>query len=442
MELVVEGNVYYNGKLVQCCVGIEDQKIAAVKKVLRGERHLDFGYKLILPAGIDVHVHFRDPGATYKENFETGSLSAAFGGMSCVFDMPNTEPKVDSVRHFDEKLNAISTKAWVDFGLYADAMSAELDELAGRASGFKLFMNECDDWADGLARLRRTDSVIAVHAEAKARIKKDDKPGLKAHLRSREDAERIALESLVPLDGLHICHISAKESVAILQAQASARSDRKMARGADDTTSQLISNDGDERVRPRVKERTVEVTPHHLMLNVSSGPGSLCRVNPPLRGREDNLALWDALNAGVIDMLASDHAPHTLEDKAALASGIPGVETCLPLMFYQLKHKHITLPRLVNAISEKPAELFGLNKGRILEGYDADLVVVDLRAEKRINAGRLHSKCGWTPFEGFSAIFPRATIVRGALVIKDEAVFGAPGFGGFVSYQKLKGIKR
>ncbi len=145
MDLVVEGNLYYKGEITKGCIGIEDGKIKSVKKILKGDEKLDFGEKLIMPTGIDVHVHFRDPGYTYKEDFSSGSMSAAFGGISCVFDMPNTKPKVNTVNAFKEKLGIARRKSYVDFGLHADGNSDEIEKLGKICNGFKIYSYKMDD---------------------------------------------------------------------------------------------------------------------------------------------------------------------------------------------------------------------------------------------------------------------------------------------------------
>lgn len=420
MDLVLEGNAYIKGKRTQCCIGIKDGKIKKIKKVLSGDEHLDFSYKLILPGGIDSHVHFRDPGLTYKEDFSTGTLSAAFGGITCVLDMPNTIPPVTSLSAFSEKFSKIQKKVYIDFGLFAtippildENTFKEIERLSKVCIGFKIYMasttgdlvfkNE-HELKPIIDKIQSSNKVVAIHAEDEyiLKQKKREVKNLRDHLISRPNlAEYNAIKKLKTLESslkLHICHVSCAESV------------------------ELLKN----------SNFTSEVTPHHLFLHCDSNLGAYGKVNPPLRTKNERFALWQALNQGIIDIIASDHAPHTIKEKEEFSrapSGIPGVETMYPLMLSMLKHNKISLHRLVNAISEKPAEIYGLNKGKIEIGYDADLIVIDMQNEKRVLEKNLHSKCGWSPYNGFNAIFPKAVISQGKVLIKNNEFFGEKGLG-------------
>lgn len=418
LDLVVEGNGYINGKLTQCCIGIKDGKIEKIKKVLCGDEHLDFGYKIILPAGIDSHVHFRDPGQTHKEDFASGTISGAFGGICCILDMPNTIPLVNSYSTFLEKYFAIQKKAFIDYGLFATIKNAieentfkEIEILSKQCIGFKIYMatttnnlilNNVNILKLIIEVIQSENKVIAFHAEDESLIQKREAKNLFEHLNSRpcisEESAIQKLKSLETNAKLHICHISCKESLAQL----------------------------------RNSNFTSEVTPHHLFLHSKLNLGAFGKVNPPLRTKDDRFALWQALNNGIIDIIASDHAPHTIEEKedfSTAPSGMPGVETTFPIMLSMLKHNKISLSRLVNAICEKPAEIYGLNKGKIKEGYDADLIVVDMQNENKILDKYLHSKCEWTPYNGFNAIFPKALILRGKIIVQDQNFLGEKGYG-------------
>ena len=194
---------------------------------------------------------------------------------------------------------------------------------------------------------------------------------------------------------LHVCHVSAKESIPL-----------------------LANGHG----------LTSEVTPHHLLLDKDSKTGSHAKVNPPLRKREDRHALFKALQGGAFDVIASDHAPHTIDEKKEdfeyAPGGMPGVETMLPLMLHMVDEKHLELSELVKRVSVRPAEIFGIHKGKIAEGYDADLVVVDFSDCRMIKADHLHSKCGWTAFEGMPGIFPKKVFVRGKLIVENGEQVG------------------
>lgn len=406
MDLVLEGRAFVKGRLSNWCIGIEDGKITQVAKNLRGDEHKDFGDLLILPASIDPHVHFRDPGLTKKEDFSTGTLAAAFGGVGCVLDMPNTVPPAVNKRDLLGKKEAIARKAWVDYGLFAGCVpGSKIEDMAPHAVGFKLFMGsstgklQVTDEAE-IARtayqVKATGKVLSVHAEDDNLILKGEENRLEDHMRNRPaKAEVTAIERLAKLDcRINVCHVSSAEGLAALEE----------------------------------KPFTKEITAHHMLLDRSDERGPYAKVNPPLRTKDDRLALMQAFIGGKFDMIGSDHAPHTIEDKEqefdAAPSGMPGVETTVPMMLAMVKKGSLPLEVLVKAMAERPAEIFGLNKGFIEEGRDADLIVVDPRSMSGIKVNNLHSKCGWTLYEGRDAIFPHATYVRGSVVVEDGAIAG------------------
>lgn len=406
MELVVEGRAFVKGKLSNWCIGIEDGRIAALGKSLRGEERLDCRHMLVLPAAIDPHVHLRDPGLTAKEDFSTGTLAAAFGGVSCVLDMPNTLPPAVGLRDLLEKKEAIARKAWVDYGLFAGCVpGGKLEPMAPHAAGFKMFMGsstgkllvteEKDMLRIGRA-VKSTGKVLSVHAEDEALIGTGVERDLYDHLKNRPSAAEVSAIRKLPSLGcrINVCHISSLDGLR-------AAEELKLSK---------------------------EVAAHHMLLDRDSKRGAMAKVNPPLRTEEDRLGLLQAFIAGRIEMLGSDHAPHTLEDKeqefSSAPSGMPGVETQVPIMLALVKKGMLPLDVLVRAMAERPAELFGLNKGRIEEGRDADLMIVDTRTMAGIKINNLHSKCGWSLYEGFDAIFPHATMVCGSIVVEDGSVTG------------------
>ncbi len=434
-DLVLDGNLFYQGRLVKACVGIEGGKIAAVKKILEGARYKDFGYKLIVPAAIDAHVHFREPGLTWKSDFESESASAARGGVSCVFDMPNTKPPVLTASDLEDKFTTVKRRAHVDFGLYAGTSAGmsegTIESLAKSAIAFKIFMASStgdmlvnDDGALQrlFAMIAKTGKVVTVHAEDEKMIEQRKKKVVPKNLEDYNnlrngDVELSAFEKALKLRSgakLHFAHVSSEKTVALLR---------------------RLKNEP-----AMMNDVTTEVTPHHLFLTEKfmlpsrpSKPG-YGKVNPPLRAPSDRNALFDALLDGTLDMVASDHAPHTIEEKEEpdferVPSGMPGVETSLPLFLSIFKHNYIELPTLVRIFSTKPAETFGLAKGRIEVGYDADLLVIDMHDEEKIKSERVHYKCGWTPFENFYAIYPEQTIVRGNFVVENRELVGDQGLG-------------
>ncbi len=413
-DVAIAGRLYIGGELKEAAIGIKDGKIAAVKKQIPGAK--DHGSGIIIPARTDPHTHMRDPGFTEKEDFFTGTLSAAFGGVSCILDMPNTSPFVYRYSHLEEKEHIASRKAVVDYGLYVGMVNNVLDEKAlKRAPALKIFMapttggivNQLDDLALNYLLNIMADypQVPVFHAEDVGMLREGPASDLGEHMRNRPGiAEEKAVKRLISTGkGLHIAHVTSKE--------------------------------GAEALGEKKEGQTAEVTPSHLFLTMDSeleNP-AYARVNPPVRTRADRDALWKALSDGRIDMVSSDHAPHTIEDKEdfeTAPSGIPGVETALPLMLAAVKKGLISFERAVEVLIEAPARRFCPQKGSIEVGKDADLIIMDMKDIRPIKAEELHSKAGWTPFEGMEAIFPQDVYVRGELIIKDWNFEGEMGFGG------------
>ena len=425
MDLTIEGKLYHNGAFEPGCIAIQQGKIIAIKKTLHSENHLNFGNNLILPAGIDLHVHFRDPGFTHKEDFSTGSQAAAFGGISCVFDMPNTQPQTTSRQTLKEKTQIASEKSYVDFGLYAavsDENIGRLAEISPFCSGFKIFLGgsthslqlSTKNLRVALLETNRTKKITLIHAEDEHCLKthEDRENNLVDHLRCRSaECEETAIRNILNnspglSSPIHICHLSSCE--------------------------------GFEMLRKKPNQVSVGVTPHHLFFDVHclNTKQTLYKVNPPIRSSFDRDTLWYGVNNKLIDVFESDHAPHTGEEKNVefndAPSGLPGVETMYPLLLTAMKKEQIKLSTLLTLLCERPAQLLNLPKGKIEVGRDADFIVVDLKKTETITAEKLHSKCGWTPFEGFPAIFPYMVFIRGEKVIDGHQMFVKQGFGKFV----------
>lgn len=412
-DCAISGRTYINGEIIDAAIGIKDGRIKAIKKQIQGAK--DYGTKIILPARVDPHVHFREPGFAEKEDFFTGTLSAAFGGVSCILDMPNTRPFLYRYHEFEEKEHIASRKAVIDYGLVTGMRNRILEEkVLNRSPALKIYMaettggvvNELDDLALQylLNMMKDRKKPVIFHAENPKFIKKQAEKDLKGHLKNRPNiAEESAVKRLVDTGKpLHIAHVSSKEGAEIL--------------------------------KHRAEGQTAEVSPHHLFLTVDSefeNP-AYGKVNPPLRTKADRDALWEALRDGRIDMVSSDHAPHSIDEKEEFEtapSGIPGVETALPLMLAAVKKGLLDFRRAVEVLIENPAERFCPQKGRIEAGKDADFIIVDMRELRKIDAEGLHSKAGWTPFEGMDAIFPDSVYVRGKEIIKDGNFEGKKGFG-------------
>jgi dihydroorotase len=412
MDVVIKGKCFFECNLVQLSIGIEDGRISKIARDLDGDSVYDYSSKLILPAAIDSHVHMRDPGATHKEDFSTGSLAALHGGVTCVLDMPNTEPPTTTMEALDDKSAIAASKSKVDFGLFAGVQpGVDIKRLASRAVGFKLYMAgttgellvpSLESVGTELGAVAASGKVLAVHAEDECLRQKNPESSLEDHLRNRRnECETSAVRKLRDLRSeqlkIHVCHVSAMDSLPLL---------------------------------PRNGPITTEVTPHHLLLDKDSKLGAFAKVNPPLRRREDRQAMFKALKEGSFDTIASDHAPHTMEEKEEdfdfAPSGLPGVETMVPIMLQLVRDRHLALSSVVSGLCERPGELFGIAKGRIERGYDADLMIVDMMASTEIKADRLHSKCAWTPYEGMAAIFPKAVFLRGEVMTEDGSLVGEP----------------
>lgn len=425
MDLVVEGKVYYKGAFENCCIGIKNGKIVEIKKTLSGEKHINFGNKLILPAGLDIHVHFRDPGMTHKEDFSSGSMSAAFGGISCVFDMPNTIPHTTTLQTLSDKIKTAEQKSFVDFGVFSGVTSENLnliERLGKKSSGFKIYLGNTTlsllfdkiKLRESLDLIGITGKPVLFHAEdEECLIKhKNNEAGISDHMRFRPTScEELSIKEIINsskdlITPIHICHVSSCEGLELL--------------------------------KKRPSNITCGVTPHHSLFSVEKNMSSetLFKVNPPIRTSFDRESLFNALKNGLVDVLESDHAPHTQDEKDvdfdSAPSGLPGVETIYPIFLYLAKKQIITFQRLISLMCAKPANLVGVQKGSIDFGYDADIIVIDLNNESRIKSENLHSKCGWTAFEDWPAIFPEALFIRGEELIQENEIQVKQGFGMFV----------
>ncbi len=408
--LVVRGRAFYRGKLEPLSLGIEDGKIVTIRKLLTADEDHDYGDDLVLPGCIDLHVHFRDPGLTYKEDFPSGTISAAIGGVTTVVDMPNTRPPVTTRDALDSKIAAVRGRAAVDYGLFAAPRTGkDLARLAA-ATAFKVYMAEStggiqideEALADVLHAAGERKRLVVAHAEDARHFRETNASGLEGHATARpKESEVSALNILSRRRGtapVHVAHVTCVEAL--------------------------------EAVPPGA---TTEVTPHHLFLDYTKPLGPFGKVNPPLRSRKDREALWKAFVGGRIDVVASDHAPHTVEEKEEVRfpdapSGLPGVATSFPLLLRKVKSGDVELERIISAMATRPAAILGLAKGAIEIGRDADLVVVDPRRIEKVTAKRARYKCGWTPFEGMEASFPEAVYVRGEQVLEDyEPVAGGLG---------------
>jgi dihydroorotase len=380
----------------------------------------------VLPGVIDSQVHFREPGLEWKEDLETGSRCAVLGGVVAVFEMPNTEPTTTDPEALEDKLRRARGRMHCDHAFYVGgthenaARLGDLERLPG-CCGVKVFMGAstgtllvADD--EGVAAvLQSINRRAAFHSEDEYRLAERRplaRPGDWTSHPEVRDAES-AIRSTRRLVGLakalgkriHVLHVTTAEEIAYL-------ADHK------DVAS-------------------VEVTPQHLTL---AGPEAyerlkgFAQMNPPIREAHHREALWRGIDMGLVDVLGSDHAPHTREEKArpypASPSGMPGVQTLVPIMLTHVARGRLTLERFVDLTSHGPNRIFGLaDKGRLAEGYDADLTIVDLAARRTITHEAMATRSGWTPFDGFEAQgWPIATVIRGRIVMREDEVI-APNAG-------------
>ncbi|MEK9159568.1 MAG: dihydroorotase [Patescibacteria group bacterium] len=328
--------------------------------------------KFLLPGAIDAHVHFRDPGSSEKEDWATGSAAALAGGVTTVLDMPNTTPATITVEALEAKRAVAATKSLVNFGLFFGATRDNLDEMrrAENICGIKIYMGSStgnlllDDpavWEEVFKIAKEKNVPVVVHAETESMIQ--------AGKRDCECA-RVATEAAIALrekvgNRLHIAHVSCKAELALIREH-------------------------------KCPELTCEVTPHHLLFTEADRKDAFLKMNPPLRTAADQAALWEGLRDGTIDCIATDHAPHTVEEKQKpmeeAPAGVPGVEFMLPLMLNAVNEGKLTLEKLVELTSENPARIFGVQAA----GY----VLVDLDLDKTIENADILSKCGWSPYKG------------------------------------------
>ncbi len=411
--MILRGTVYVEGELRRRYIEIEDGKILSVSTSKPAGDDVIECDGVILPGGIDMHVHFRDPGMTEKEDFFTGTKSAAFGGITTVMDMPNNQPAIDDAKRLKKKIKNAGKKSCIDFGLYG-LVGNDNEKMLKQTSFFKVYMAPSTDTdgsysPDEIETILKSGGKVAFHCEDKSLFTEpgEDLAGHNRHRPVESELEAIKKLKELPSGYKHVCHATTIKSIELA---------RKVG-------------------------CTVEVTPHHLFLNEEALLGTRGKVNPPLRGSDQQFYLWEAFERGDIDILASDHAPHPESEKDTdfekAPSGLPGVETMYPLLLNSVAYGNISLSTVVKALSERPAELLELKKGCIAEGYDADLIVADFRESENISVSRLHSKAGWSPFEGFRAIFPRHVISHGEFVVKDREFVGEKGKGEYISGIRL-----
>src|SRR6201995_5502639 len=385
----------------------------------------------ILPGVMDTQVHFREPGQTHKEDLETGSRSAAMGGVTAVFEMPNTDPLTINAQNFSDKINRGRHRMHCDFAFFIGGTRENVDDLpelerAPGCAGVKVFIGSSTGalLVEDDESLRRIFKVIhrpaAFHAEAESRLNERKPLRIEGDPRSHpvwrdETAALMATQRLVSLahetgKRIHVLHISTKEEIEFL--------------------------------RDHKDVASCEATPHHLTMAAPEcyeRLGTRAQMNPPVRDASHRDGIWRGIAQGIVDVLGSDHAPHTLEEKSktypASPSGMTGVQTLVPVMLDHVNAGRLSLARFVDLSSAGPARLFNIAcKGPIAPGYDADFTVVDLKRSETITNKWVASKAGWTPYDGMRVTgWPVGTFVRGKRVMwKGE--LGGPRWGGPVRF--------
>jgi len=424
IDLLIKNAKIFIGDLYEGCLGVENGKIVAITKddsIIHSSDIIDAKGLLVIPGLIDIDSHFRVPGMEHKEDFYTGTSAAAAGGITTVLDMPNTNPPTTTKKRLEEKMKLVERNAVVDYGFHFAASVDNQSEIetVNDVASVKFFMaghettpTTVDDEGilfEEFSILKKRGMIATVHAENQRLIKYlkekyKNKEDFEAYNESRNNlvvnlatAEVIELARFIGAR-VHICHVSTKEELEMIRF-----------------------------AKKKGIKITCEAVPYHLFLTKDDAKrlGAYGKVSPALKSKEDQLALWNAIENGLIDCIASEHTPHTKEEKEKgvwdAPAGMPGNETMLPL----LMSSDLSLKKIVKLTSENPAEIFGIKgKGKIAIGYDADLVFLDPKEEWVVKGENLKTKCSWTAFEGRRLKSkPQVTIVRGRIVYEKDEIY-------------------
>ncbi|MEM3696250.1 MAG: dihydroorotase family protein [Candidatus Bathyarchaeia archaeon] len=443
--ILKNAKAYLNKKLVECSIAIENGKICKIGKeanMPKADKKMDLKNLIVLPGLIDIHTHLRDEGKAYKEDFYTGTAAAAAGGITTVLDMPNNDPVTMSVETLKGRMEIAERKIFVNVGFYSEfpKNTSEINAIVKAGTiAFKLFMMEQvgglnidDDKAllEAFETIGKLKTLVAIHAEDKETIKRaeenykrlnrnDIEAFLKVH---SENAEWKAIKRSLNIAKqtrahIHFCHVSTGKGLETIM-------------------------EGKSLGLPI----SCEATPHHMFLSVKDlrKIGNLALTLPPVRDRKSVLVLWDGVKSGWIDILASDHAPHTIAEKKAenvwnVKVGFPGLETTLPLLLTEVNSGRLSIGDVVRLMAEKPAEIFKLKgRGAIEKGNSADLTVIDLKREDKIDASKFHSKAKYSPFDGWKFKGkPVKTFVKGRLVMDEGEIVAEAGCGEIIRREKI-----
>ena len=419
--IIKNGTCYIDGKLVNTDITVSGGKIKSIGKAdLNNHKVYDAENKIVLPGIIDTQVHFREPGSTDAEDLESGSRAAVLGGVTSLFEMPNTNPPTANLVEFEKKLKAAKNRMHSNYAFYFGATPSNTDQLAQLKNvegccGVKLFAGSStgnllvDKEADIEKVISSSDRVVSIHSEDEDIIKLRKKFIRKGDVHSHHEWRNVE------------CAISSTRRVVKI----AERYNKKI------HVLHVTTKDEVDFLAMHKKNVTFETTPQHLTLyapDCYDKLGTYAQMNPPLRGKEHYDRLWTAIKNNIVDVLGSDHAPHLKANKDKeypdSPSGMPGVQTIFPVMIDHVNNGKLTLNQLINLMCENPCRIFGIkNKGFIKEGFDADLTIVDMEKEVIIKDEMIASKCGWTPFNNYKVKgFPVGTIVNGILVMSDGKI--------------------
>ena len=419
--IIKNGSCYINGKLTKTDIGLSGNKIKKIGNIeLNSSKVYDATDKVVLPGIIDTQVHFREPGSTDAEDLESGSKAAVLGGVTSLFEMPNTNPPTANLIEFEKKLQAAKNRMHSNYAFYFGATPNNTDQLAKLKNvegccGVKLFAGSStgnllvDKESDIEKVISSSDRIVSIHSEDEDIIKLRKKFIKKGDVHSHPEWRNVecAMSStrrVVKIaerynKRIHVLHVTTKEEVDFLAMHK--------------------------------KNVTFETTPQHLTLyapDCYDKLGTYAQMNPPLRSKEHFDRLWLAIKNNIVDVLGSDHAPHLKANKEkeypSSPSGMPGVQTIFPVMIDHVNNGKLTLNQLINLMCENPCRIFGIkNKGFITEGFDADITIVDMNKEVVLKDEMIASKCGWTPFNNYKVKgFPVGTIVNGNLVMSEGKI--------------------
>jgi len=444
VDLVIyDGKISVQNVYITAGVAVDEGKIVKVAKktnLPQASEKIDAHGNFILPGFIDAHTHLRDQKQAYEETFTTGTAAAAVGGITLCLDMPNNEPVTMDAESLKERKQAASGRILTNVAFYS-AFATNPREIprivdAG-AVAFKLFMTKQIGGVDigsdealekAFQQTQKGKVPVAVHAEDKTLLesvqkdlKRTGQGGIDAYLKAHAPlVEEKAVQRILDLvektkAQIHFCHISSKL-------------------GLDAISSRKESG----------LPVSCEVTPHHLLLSSADLKhyGTIALCDPPVRGKEDIEALWEALKNGLIDIIASDHAPHLLEEKKAesiwdVKPGFPNLETMVPLILNEINKGRLSIADLIRLMAEKPAEIFHLDgRGHLEKGYNADITIVDIHKEHRIDASKFYSKAKYSPFDDWKLKGkPVKTFINGQLTMDDDKIIVKPGFGQVIRWK-------